>query len=159
MKTSQKTYSMKLGEIKKDWYVVDATDLILGRMSSEIALILRGKNKPSYTPHLDMGDNVIVINADKIALTGNKVQDKKYYWHTGYPGGIREINVEKQLEKKPENVVRKAVERMISRNPLGRQQMRNLYIYAGTDHPHAAQQPKNLDIAAKNPKNKRTKKN
>lgn len=149
-----KTYSAKISEIQKNWYLVDAEDLVLGRMSSEIAKILRGKHKPTFTPHMDCGDNVIVINADKVHLTGKKLTDKIYYRHTGYPGGIKSKTPEKVLEgKKPEQVVEYAVKRMISRNKLGRKQMSNLYIYAGSEHPHEAQQPVKLDIAGKNPKN------
>ncbi len=151
-----KTYTAKPADIKKEWFVVDATDLVLGRMASEIAKILRGKHKPTYTPHMDCGDNVIVINADKVHLTGNKRKDKTYYRHTGYPGGIRQITAEKQLEGQfPERVITKAVQRMISRNPLGREQMRHLFVYAGAEHPHEAQQPKALDLAKQNSKNTR----
>jgi len=150
----KKTYTAKPSEINKEWWIVDAQDLVLGRMASEVAKVLRGKHKPTFTPHMDCGDNVVIINADKVHLTGNKVEDKKYYWHTGYPGGIKERNVRATLEgKKPEAVVIKAVERMISRNPLGRQQMRNLYVYAGETHLHEAQTPKVLDIASQNVKN------
>jgi large subunit ribosomal protein L13 len=152
-----KTYSAKPSEVEKKWFVIDAEDLILGRMASVIALRLRGKHKPMYTPHIDCGDNIIVINADKVKLTGRKLTDKKYYWHTGYPGGIKERTAGATLEgKHPERVVIKAVERMISRNPLGRDQMRKLHVYAGSDHPHEAQQPEVLDVAAMNSKNKRS---
>lgn len=151
-----KTYTAKPADIQKEWFVVDATDLVLGRMASEIAKILRGKHKPTFTPHMDCGDNVIVINADKVHLTGNKRKDKSYYRHTGYPGGIRQTTAEKQLDGQfPERVVTKAVQRMISRNPLGREQMRHLFVYAGTEHPHEAQKPQLLDIAKQNPKNTR----
>ena len=152
-----KTYSAKPSEVERKWYVIDAEGVVLGRLASVIAMRLRGKHKPSFTPHIDCGDNIIVVNAEKVRLTGNKLIDKKYYWHTGYPGGIRHINAETALNgKRPEFVVKKAVERMISRNPLGRRQMRKLFVYAGPDHPHAAQQPEPLDVAAMNPKNKRS---
>jgi large subunit ribosomal protein L13 len=152
-----KTYSAKPSEVEKKWFIIDAEDLILGRMASVIALRLRGKHKPMYTPHIDCGDNIIVVNAEKVKLTGRKLSDKKYYWHTGYPGGIKERTAGATLEgKHPERVVIKAVERMISRNPLGRDQMRKLHVYAGPEHPHDAQQPEVLDVAAMNPKNNRS---
>jgi len=152
-----KTYSAKPSEVEKKWFVIDAEDIVLGRMASIIALRLRGKHKPMYTAHIDCGDNIIVINAEKVKLTGRKLTDKKYYWHTGYPGGIKERTAGATLGgKHPERVVIKAVERMISRNPLGRDQMRKLHVYAGPDHPHEAQQPEVLDVAAMNPKNKRS---
>lgn len=151
-----KTYSMKPAEVEKKWFVVDAENLVLGRMAAEIAKILRGKHKAGYTPHVDCGDNVIVVNADKVKLTGRKRADKRYYWHTGYPGGIKSKTAEEILSGRfPERVVEKAVERMIPRGPLGRQQLRNLKIYAGAEHPHEAQQPEALDLAARNGKNKR----
>ena len=150
------TLSAKPATIKRDWYLIDATDLVLGRMASQIATILRGKNKTSYTPHMDCGDYVVVINADKVALTGKKLERKMYYHHSGYIGGIKGISAGKLMEKKPEDVIYKAVERMISRNKLGRQMMTKLRIYAGAEHPHTAQNPIVLDIAAKNPKNKRS---
>ncbi|MEE8445719.1 MAG: 50S ribosomal protein L13 [Alphaproteobacteria bacterium] len=152
-----KTYTMTPAEVDKKWHLVDADGLVLGRMASIIANLVRGKHKPGYTPHMDCGDHVVVINAEKIKLTGKKLTDKKYYWHTGYPGGIKERTPEKILGgKHPERVILKAVERMIPRGPLGRDQMRNLRVYAGAEHPHEAQQPVPLDIAAMNPKNKRT---
>ena len=150
------TLSAKPATIKRDWYLIDATDLVLGRLASQIATILRGKNKTSYTPHMDCGDYVVVINADKVALTGKKLERKMYYHHTGYIGGIKGISAGKLMEKKPEDVIYKAVERMISRNKLGRQMMTKLRVYAGAEHPHTAQNPIVLDIAAKNPKNKRS---
>jgi large subunit ribosomal protein L13 len=151
-----KTYSAKPKDVDKKWFVVDAEGLILGRMASVIALRLRGKHKPMFTPHIDCGDNIIVVNAEKVHLTGRKVTDRMFYWHTGHPGGIKKRSVEQILEgKHPERIVIKAVERMISRNPLGRQQMRKLHVYAGPDHPHVAQTPEVLDVAAMNPKNKR----
>ncbi|MGE4221010.1 MAG: 50S ribosomal protein L13 [Alphaproteobacteria bacterium] len=152
-----KTYSMKPAEVEKTWFVVDADGLVLGRMAVEIAKILRGKHKAGYTPHVDCGDNVIVINAEKVRLTGRKREDKHYYWHTGYPGGIKDRTAAQILDGRfPQRVIEKAVERMIPRGPLGRQQFSNLRVYAGGEHPHAAQQPKPLDIAAMNPKNKRS---
>ena len=151
-----KTYSAKPSEISKKWYVVDADGVILGRLASILADRLRGKHKTTYTPHMDCGDNIIVINADKVVLTGNKRADKVYYWHTGYPGGIKERTAAKILDgKHPERVLHKAVERMVPRGPLGRQQMKNLRVYPGTVHPHGAQQPEVLDVAGMNPKNKR----
>jgi large subunit ribosomal protein L13 len=152
-----KTYSAKPSDIEKKWFVIDAEDVVLGRMASIIALRLRGKHKPMFTPHMDCGDNIIVINAEKVKLTGKKLSDKKYYWHTGYPGGIKSRTAGNILGGRyPERVVVKAVERMISRNPLGRRQMKNLHVYKGTDHPHQAQSPEVLDVAAMNPKNKRS---
>lgn len=152
-----KTYSMKASEIEKKWHIIDATDLVLGRLSSLIAMYLRGKHKPQFTPHMDCGDYVVVVNAEKVHLTGNKLKDKKFYWHTGHPGGIKERTIGKLLEgKHPERVIVKAVERMITRGPLGRQQMSALKVYAGPSHPHEAQNPQVLDIASMNPKNKRS---
>jgi large subunit ribosomal protein L13 len=151
-----KTYSAKPAEISKKWVVVDAEGVVLGRLATQVAKMLRGKHKPTYTPHMDCGDNVIVVNAGKVRLTGKKLSDKKFYWHTGYPGGIRERPIGHILTgKHPERVVLKAVERMIPRGPLGRQQMKNLRVYAGPEHPHEAQQPTALDVAAMNPKNRR----
>lgn len=152
-----KTYSAKPSEIEKKWILIDADGLVLGRMAVEIAKILRGKHKPSFTPHMDCGDNVIVVNAAKVRVTGNKLVKKKFYWHTGYPGGIKERSLGETLSGRfPERAVIKAVERMITRGPLGRQQMRNLRVYAGPEHPHEAQQPEALDLAARNAKNTRT---
>ena len=151
-----KTYSAKPSDIEKKWILVDAEGVVLGRLASRVATILRGKHKASYTPHMDCGDNVIIINAGKVALTGRKVADKRYYWHTGYPGGIKERTAAQILEgAHPERVVTKAIERMVPRGPLGRQQMKNLRVYAGAEHPHEAQSPEVLDVAAMNPKNKR----
>ena len=150
------TYSAKAADIQKDWTIIDAEGVVLGRLASIIALRLRGKHKPTYTQHMDDGDFVIVINADKIRLTGNKAQADIFYWHTGYPGGIKGKSKGEILSGKfPERVVEKAVERMIPEGPLGRQQMKNLKVYAGKDHPHAAQTPKVLDVAGMNAKNKR----
>ncbi len=150
------TYSMKASEIDKKWFIVDAEDLVLGRMAVEIAKILRGKHKPTFTPSMDCGDHVIVINAEKVHLTGNKLADKKYYWHTDHPGGIKHRTAGQLLSAQfPDRVIKKAVQRMIPSGPLGRQQMRNLKVYAGTEHPHEAQTPAVLDIASMNAKNKR----
>ncbi len=151
-----KTYSAKPSDIERAWCVIDADGLVLGRLAAVIASRLRGKHKPLFTPHIDCGDNIIVINAEKVRLTGRKRADKVYYWHTGYPGGIKSTTAERILDgKHPEKVLIKAVERMISRNPLGRAQMRKLHVYKGAEHPHEAQKPEVLDVAAMNPKNKR----
>ncbi|HEY8351676.1 MAG TPA: 50S ribosomal protein L13 [Sphingomonadales bacterium] len=155
-----KTYTAKPAEIEKKWLLIDAEGVVLGRLAALIANRLRGKHKPIYTPHVDCGDNVIVINAEKVKLTGKKLSDKVYYWHTGYPGGIKQRTAGQLLEGRfPERVIQKAVERMIPRGPLGRQQMRNLKIYAGPEHPHAAQNPEVVDVAALNEKNARTQTN
>lgn len=152
-----KTYTAKPAEIVKKWILIDAEGVVLGRLATIVANILRGKNKPTFTPHMDMGDNVIVINADKIQMTGKKRTDKRYYWHTGHPGGIKFRTAGQVLDgAHPERVVEKAVERMISRNRLGRQQMTNLRVYAGAEHPHEAQQPTVLDLKPLNPKNTRS---
>ncbi|MBI5120204.1 MAG: 50S ribosomal protein L13 [Rhodospirillales bacterium] len=152
-----KTYSAKPAEVEKKWVLIDADGLVLGRMASLIALRLRGKHKPIFTPHVDCGDNVVVINAEKIKLTGRKLTLKRFYWHTGHPGGIKDRTMGQILSgKHPERVVEKAVERMLTRNNLGRQLMKNLRVYVGAAHPHEAQQPEKLDIAAMNPKNKRS---
>ncbi len=151
------TYATKASDIERKWYVVDAEDVVLGRLSAEVSKLLRGKHKPSYSPNLDCGDYVIVINADKVKLTGKKLTDKKYFKHTGWIGGIKETTPAKILAGRfPERVIIKAVERMIARNPLGRQQMTKLKVYAGSEHPHTAQNPEVFDIAAKNEKNKRS---
>lgn len=151
------TYATKISDVERKWYVVDAEGVVLGRMAAEIAKILRGKHKANFVPNIDCGDYVVVINADKVKLTGNKLADKKYFKHTGWIGGIKETTAEKILAGRfPERVIIKAVERMISRNPMGRQQMTKLKVYAGSEHPHTAQNPVVLDIAGKNPKNKRS---
>ncbi len=151
-----KTYNAKPSEVEKKWVVIDADGVVLGRLASIISMRLRGKHLPTYTPHVDMGDNVIVVNAEKVKLTGNKLADKRFYWHTGHPGGIKDRTVGQLLSGRfPERVIEKAVERMITRGPLGRQQMKNLRVYAGAAHPHEAQQPVSLDVGAMNPKNKR----
>ncbi|MEE9434589.1 MAG: 50S ribosomal protein L13 [Sphingorhabdus sp.] len=156
MKTLSKiTKSIRPQDVTKDWLIIDADGLVVGRVASIIASLLRGKHKPTYTPHVDCGDHVIVINADKVRFTGNKLKNKKYYRHTGYPGGIKETTPERILEGKfPERVLEKAVERMIPRGPLGRAQMRALHLYNGTEHPHGGQSPKALDVASMNSKNK-----
>ena len=148
------TYSAKASEIQKKWVVIDAEGLVVGRLAAIIATRLRGKHKPTFTPHVDCGDNVIVVNAEKILFTGNKLTGKKYYWHTGYIGGIKDRTPEKFLSgKTPERVVELAVKRMLPRGPLGKHQFANLRVYAGPEHPHAAQQPEALDVAAMSPKN------
>ena len=152
---SKMTRSIKPAEVEKNWIIIDADGLVVGRLASIVANILRGKHKPTYTPHVDCGDHVIVINADKVKFTGRKMGNKKYYKHTGYAGGIKETTPEKILEGKfPERVLEKAVERMIPRGPLGRQQMKALHLYAGTEHPHDGQKPEVLDVASMNRKNK-----
>jgi len=152
-----KTFTATPADIEKKWVLIDAEGVVLGRLATIVASILRGKNKPTFTPHMDMGDNVIVINADKVQMTGKKRTDKKYYWHTGHPGGIKVRTAEQVLDgNHPERVVEKAVERMISRSKLGKSQMTNLRVYAGAAHPHEAQQPTVLDVAAMNPKNTRS---
>ncbi len=152
---STQTRSIKPAEVEKKWHIIDADGLVVGRLAVIIANHLRGKHKPSYTPHVDCGDHVVVIHADQVKFTGNKTQDKKYYKHTGYAGGIKETTPAKILEGRfPERVLEKAVERMVPRGPLGRQQMKALHLYAGTEHPHDGQKPAVLDVAARNRKNK-----
>lgn len=152
-----KTFTQKPAEVEKKWIIIDAEGLVVGRLASLVALRLRGKHKATFTPHVDDGDNVIIINAEKVVLTGKKYTDKKYYWHTGYPGGIKERTARAIIEGRfPERVVEKAIERMIPRGPLGRRQMKNLRVYAGAEHPHEAQSPEVLDVAAMNSKNKRS---
>ena len=154
---SKQTRSIKPAEVEKKWHLIDAEGLVVGRVASIIANILRGKNKPSYTPHVDCGDHVIVINADKVRFTGNKMSGKIYYKHTGHPGGIKTTTPEKVLEGQfPHRVLEKAIERMIPRGPLGRDQMRALHLYNGTEHPHDGQNPTVLDVASMNRKNKVT---
>jgi large subunit ribosomal protein L13 len=149
-----KTYSAKASEIDKKWILIDAQGLVVGRLASVIAMRLRGKHKPTFTPHMDCGDNVIVINAAKVLLTGQKLKKKVYYHHTGYIGGIKERTAGGIMAGKfPQRIVEKAVERMLPRGPLGRQQMSNLRVYAGSEHPHDAQQPLTFDVGALNPKN------
>ena len=141
-----KTYQAKKEDFEHKWYLVNADGKVLGRLSTELAKILRGKNKPTYTPHLDTGDFVIVVNAEKITLTGKKMKDKIYYHHTGYPGGIKEMNAEKLLARKPTEMIRMAVRGMLPKNSLGRQMLRKLKIYAGPKHPHEAQEPISLEL-------------
>ncbi len=151
-----KTYSAKPSEVEAKWLVIDADGVVLGRLASEVAKIIRGKHKPTYTPHIDCGDHVVIINAEKVHLTGRKRENKVYYWHTGHPGGIKGRTAAKILDgAHPERVIEKAVERMVPRGPLGRDQMRKLRVYAGVEHPHEAQQPAVFDFASRNPKNKR----
>lgn len=151
-----KTYSAKAADIERKWFVIDADGVVLGRLATIVADRLRGKHKPIYTPHVDTGDHVIVVNAEKVRLTGRKRENKVFYWHTGHPGGIKGRSMGQILDGKfPGRVVEKAVERMIPRNPLGRQMLRKLKVYAGAEHPHEAQQPIALDVAQMNPKNKR----
>ena len=142
----QKTFSLKESQIDKKWYLIDAEGKVLGRLATEIAKILRGKNKPVFTPYLDAGDNVVVINADKISLSGSKGNDKEYFRHSGYPGGIRFVNIKKYKVKKPEYILERAVKGMLPKNRIGRKIFKNLRVYAGTDHPHAAQKPETIEI-------------
>jgi large subunit ribosomal protein L13 len=151
-----KTYSAKSEEITRKWYVVDADGIVLGRLATILADRLRGKHKPIYTPHVDCGDNIIVVNAEKVRLTGRKADDKIYYWHTGYPGGIKERTAGNIRDGKfPGRLIEKAVERMVPRGPLGRRVLKKLHVYGGASHPHEAQNPETLDIASRNPKNAR----
>ena len=152
-----KTFSLKTADVQKKWLLIDADGLVLGRLASIIAMRLRGKHKPTYTPHMDCGDNVIVINAAKVVLTGNKLKKKVYYHHTGYIGGIKERTAKFIMEGRfPERIVEKAVERMLPRGPLARVQLGNLRVYPGPEHPHEAQKPEPLDVGAMNRKNKRS---
>jgi large subunit ribosomal protein L13 len=149
-----KTYSAKPSEIDKKWILIDAENLVVGRLASIVAMRLRGKHLPTFTPHIDMGDNVVVINAGKVKLTGRKLDQRKFYWHTGYPGGIKDRTQRQLLEgQHPERVVENAVRRMLPGGPLTRKQLGNLRVYAGAEHPHEAQQPKPLDVGAMNTKN------
>jgi len=141
-----KTYSAKPESVKRDWYVVDASGKTLGRLATEVASRLRGKHKPEFTPHVDTGDYIVVVNADKVAVTGNKANDKMYYRHTGYPGGLKQATFSTLQAEKPEMIIEKAVKGMLPRNPLGRAMFRKLKVYAGTEHPHTAQQPQQLEI-------------
>lgn len=141
-----KTYSATPETVKRDWYVIDATGKTLGRMSAEIAHRLRGKHKPEFTPHVDTGDYIVVINAEKVAVTGNKAKDKLYHRHTGYIGGIKSISFEKLIDKAPERVIETAVKGMLPKGPLGRAMFKKLKVYAGESHPHSAQQPQELNI-------------
>ncbi len=141
-----KTLSAKPESVKRDWFVVDAADKTLGRISTEIARRLRGKHKAEYTPHVDTGDYIVVINAEKVRVTGRKSTEKRYYRHTGYPGGLRSLNFEEMIDRHPERVIEHSVKGMLPRGPLGRAMYRKLKVYAGSEHPHTAQQPKELDI-------------
>ena len=153
MKTTQ---SLKPAEVEKNWLLIDAEGLVLGRLAAIIAQRLRGKHKPQFTPHVDCGDNVVVVNAEKVRVTGNKADQSVFYYHTGHPGGIRGRTVRQRLESAhPERVIEKAVERMITRGPLQRRQMKHLYVYKGGEHPHAGQSPAPLDVAGMNSKNSR----
>ena len=143
----QGTYSAKAEEITRSWFIVDAAGKPLGRLASEIARVLRGKHRPTFTPHVDTGDFVVVINAEKIHVTGNKLEQKRYWRHSGYPGGIKSRTLAEMLDRRPEEVIRKAVKGMLPRNRLGRKQLTKLKVYAGPDHPHAAQKPKEMEIA------------
>jgi len=141
-----KTYSAKKADVQRQWVMVDAEDMVLGRLASHIAHVLRGKNKPTFTPHVDTGDFVVVVNAEKVRLTGNKLDGKIYYRHSGYPGGIKSMTARELLEKKPEQLIRKAVKGMLPKNRLGRQMFSKLKVYVGPDHPHQAQQPEKITI-------------
>jgi large subunit ribosomal protein L13 len=150
------TLSLKPSEARKNWVLIDAEGLVLGRLAVVVASRLRGKHKPQFTPHVDCGDNVIVVNARKVRVTGKKAEQSLFHYHTGYAGGIKSRSIGQRLDSAhPERVIEKAVERMITRGPLQRQQMRHLYVYADTDHPHAGQQPASLDVGAMNAKNRR----
>jgi large subunit ribosomal protein L13 len=154
--STMSTYVAKPGEVEKKWVLIDGNGLVVGRLASLIAVRLRGKHRATYTPHVDTGDNVIVINAEKVVFTGNKTEDKIYQWHTGYPGGLKERRPRQILASKfPERILEKAVERMLKRGPLQRKLMRNLKVYAGSAHPHEAQKPEPLDVKALNSKNVR----
>jgi large subunit ribosomal protein L13 len=141
-----KTFSAKPETVKRDWYVVDAEGLTLGRLATEVASRLRGKHKPEFTPHVDTGDYIVIVNAEKVHVTGNKAQDKIYYSHSGFPGGIKSINFEKLVQRAPERIIESAVKGMLPKNPLGRAMYRKLKVYKGAAHPHAAQQPQDLKI-------------
>ena len=141
-----KTYHAKPGEVEREWLVIDATDMVLGRLATQVAQILKGKNKPQYTPHVDTGDFVIVINAEKIRLTGNKAETKIYYSHSGYIGGLKEVSFKRMLEKHPERIIEKAVKGMLPKNTLGRAMNRKLKVYAGPNHPHTAQKPREITL-------------
>lgn len=157
MVKNMKTYTAKPADIQKKWILIDAEGVVLGRLASLVAMRLRGKHKASFTPHMDMGDNVIIINADKVQMTGKKRTDKIYYWHTGYPGGIKQRSAGDILEgNHPERVLTKAIQRMLPGGPLSRQQMTNLRVYAGAEHGHEAQNPEIVDVKSINPKNSRS---
>ena len=141
-----KTYSAKAETVQRDWYIVDAADRTLGRLAASIATRLRGKHKPEYTPHVDTGDYIVVVNAEKVRVTGNKAKDKIYHSHTGYPGGLKSISFEKLIDKAPERTIQSAVKGMLPKGPLGRAMFKKLKVYAGEEHPHTAQQPQDLNI-------------
>ncbi len=141
-----KTYHAKPGEVEREWLLVDATDMVLGRLASEVAQILKGKRKPQYTPHVDTGDFVVVINADKIRLTGNKAAQKNYYSHSGFPGGLKEVSFARMMAKHPERIIEKAVKGMLPKNTLGRAMGKKLKVYAGPEHPHQAQMPRQITL-------------
>ena len=146
-KIIKQTKSLNPKDVNKQWLLIDAENVVLGRLASNVSKILRGKHKANYTPHVDCGDNVIIINAEKVKLTGNKLSNKKYYWHTGYPGGIKETTAKKIIEgKNPDKIIRLAVQRMIPKGPLGRQQISNMKVYCGANHPHDSQAPKKFNI-------------
>ena len=149
-----KTFSAKPQSVQRDWYVVDATDKTLGRLATEIARRLRGKHKPEFTPHVDTGDYIVVINAEKVQVTGNKAKAKTYYRHTGYPGGLRSMTFDKMLDHAPERIIESAVKGMLPKGPLGRAMYSKLKVYAGAEHPHGGTQPEALDVASMNRKNK-----
>jgi large subunit ribosomal protein L13 len=150
------TASLKPSEVKRDWVLIDADGLVLGRLATIVANRLRGKHKPQFTPHVDCGDEIVIVNAEKIRVTGRKAEQSIFYWHTGYPGGIKGASVAERLASKhPESVIEKAVERMITRGPLQRKQMKHLHVYVGAEHPHAGQAPQPLDVGAMNRKNRR----
>ncbi len=150
------TLSLKPAEVTKGWVLIDADGLVLGRLAALVANRLRGKHKPQFTPHVDCGDNVVIVNARRVRVTGNKAEQSIFYYHTGYPGGIKGRSIRQRLDSQhPERVIEKAVERMITRGPLQRQQMKHLYVYAGPEHPHSGQQPQPLDVGAMNRKNRR----
>ena len=141
-----KTYYAKPGEVEREWLVVDATDVVLGRLASKVALILKGKHKPQYTPHVDTGDFVIIVNAEKIRVTGNKAAQKSYFRHSGYPGGLKEVSFQRMIERHPDRVVEKAVKGMLPKNTLGRKMGMKLKVYAGPEHPHQAQKPRQITL-------------
>ena len=152
--SAMRTYSARPSDVKRLWYVIDASDMIVGRLASQLAILLRGKHKPMFTPHIDCGDNVVVVNVEKARLTGRKHTDKLYHRHSGYPGGIKSVSARNILEgRRPERLVYKAVQRMIPRGPLGRSQLGKLHLHCGSTHPHVAQQPVSIDLASRNRKN------
>ena len=159
MNINKTTKSLKAGELKSDWFLIDADGIVLGRLAAYVATILRGKNKPTYTPHMDAGDNVVIINADKVALTGTKADKTKYFWHTGYVGGIKERTLGQMREEKPTKLVENAVKRMLGRRnrvALADKRLAKLHVYAGAEHRHVAQKPVVIDMGAMNKKNKKT---